>query len=129
MVNLKHGKASEGQAYLDYIINKGWTNLGLTASSKPAVIIRDARPDMIMPKACENNYVAVPANFRPIIWGWPHRFEKRLNAVGSRSMLMGAYEGHGSVGIDTVEQVQVIPKNYKGIVFTNKIEMVGAELK
>jgi len=42
---------------------------------------------------------------------------------------MGAYEGHGSVGIDTVEQVQVIPKNYKGIVFTNKIEMVGAELK
>ena len=147
MVNLKHGKASEGQAYLDYIINKGWHNLGLTASSKPAEVIRDARPEMIiqtrqnmkaclkgyvltgwfgnMPKACENNYVAVPANFRPIIWGWPHRFEKRLNAVGSRSMLMGAYEGHGSVGIDTVEQMQVIPKNYKGIVFTNKIEMVG----
>ena len=151
MVNLKHGKASEGQAYLDYIINKGWHNLGLTASSKPAEVIRDARPEMIiqtrqnmkaclkgyvltgwfgnMPKACENNYVAVPANFRPIIWGWPHRFEKRLHAVGSRSMLMGAYEGHGSLGIDTVEQMKVIPKDYKGIVFTNKIEVVGAELK
>jgi glycerophosphoryl diester phosphodiesterase len=151
MVNLKHGKASEGQAYLEYIQNKGWHNLGLTASSKPAEVIRDARPEMIiqtrqnmkaclkgyvltgwfgnMPKACENNYVAVPANFRPIIWGWPHRFEKRLHAVGSRSMLMGAYEGHGSLGIDTVEQMKVIPKNYKGIVFTNKIEVVGAELK
>ena len=151
MVNLKHGKASEGQAYLDYITEGGWGNLGLTASSKPAVVIRDARPDMIiqtrqnmkaclkgyvltgwfgnMPKACENNYVAVPANFRPIIWGWPHRFEKRLNAVGSRSLLMGAYEDHGSVGIDSAEQMKVIPKDYKGIVFTNKIEVMGAELK
>jgi len=66
--------------YLNYITEGGWGNLGLTASSKPAVVIRDARPDMIiqtrqnmkaclkgyvltgwfgnMPKACENNYVA-----------------------------------------------------------------------
>ena len=150
MVNLKHGKASEGQAYLNYITEGGWGNLGLTASSKPAVVIRDARPDMIiqtrqnmkaclkgyvltgwfgnMPKACENNYVAVPANFRPIIWGWPHRFEKRLNAVGSRSMLLGPYEGHGSVGLDEVEHLNVIPKTYKGVVFTNKIEVMGPEL-
>jgi len=123
MVNLKHGKASEGQAYLDYIINKGWHNLGLTASSKPAEVIRDARPEMII--QTRQNMKACLKGYGPIIWGWPHRFEKRLNAVGSRSMLMGAYEGHGSVGIDTVEQMQVIPKNYKGIVFTNKIEMVG----
>ena len=150
MVNLKHGKASEGQTYLDYITAKGWQNLGLTASAKPAAVIQTARPDMIvqsrqnmkaclkgyvltgwfgrMPEACENNYVAVPANFRPLIWGWPHRFEKRLNAVGSRSLLMGDYAGHGSVGIDTGEQLNLIPENYKGIVFTNKIEVIGPEL-
>jgi len=150
MVNLKHSKASEGQAYLDYINHKGWRNLGLTASVKPAELIKAARPEMIvqsrqnmkaclkgyvltgwfgnMPKVCETNYVAVPANFRPIIWGWPHRFEKRLNAVGSRSMLLGPYEGHGSVGLDEIEQLRVIPKDYKGIVFTNKIEVIGPEI-
>jgi len=148
MVNLKHGKASEGQAYLDYITER--TNAGLTASVKPAALIKAARPEMIvqsrsniksclkgyiltgwfgrMPKACENNFVAVPSNFRAFIWGWPHRFEKRLNAVGSRSMLMGAYEGHGSVGLDEIEQLRIIPDDYKGIVFTNKVEVIGPEL-
>jgi len=150
MVNLKHSKASEGQAYLDYITDKDRERLGLTASYKPAEVVKAAYPEMIVqsrsnikaclkgyaltgwfgkvPKACENNFVAVPSNFRHAIWGWPHRFEKRLNDVGSRSMLMGAYEGHGSVGLDTVEQLKIIPKNYKGIVFTNKIEVIGPEI-
>lgn len=151
MVNLKHGKASEGQAYLDYVDDKHWPYLGLTASRKPAALIKAARPDMIIqsrqnikvclkgyaltgwfgnvPAACENTYVAVPSNFRHFIWGWPHRFEKRLRDVGSRSMLMGPYAGHGSVGLDTPEHLGVIPNDYKGIVFTNKIEVVGPLLK
>ena len=151
MVNLKHSKAEEGQAYLDYVEDKHWARLGLTASPKPAALIKAARPEMIIqsrqnikaclkgyaltgwfgkvPAACENNYVAVPSNFRHFIWGWPHRFEKRLQKVGSRSMLLGPYAGHGSVGLDAPEQLDVVPKDYKGIIFTNKIEVVRPILK
>ena len=43
-------------------------------------------------------------------------------------MLLGPYDGVGSVGLDELEQLSVIPKNYKGIVFTNKIEVIGPEL-
>jgi len=151
LVNLKHGKTSEGKAYRDYLGGKDVSRLGLTASNRPAVPVMAAYPDMIiqtrkntksclkgylltgwyggMPNSCKNTYVAVPSNYRRLAWGWPHRFEKRLNAVGSRSILLGPYAGHGSVGLDELEQLGVIPKEYKGIVFTNKIEVVGPILK
>lgn len=150
MVNLKHGKASEGEIYRDYIASQDTSRLGLIGPNRAVAPVIEAYPDMIlqtrtnvkaclkgyaltgwyggMPSTCKNSYVPVPSNFRYFIWGWPHRFEKRLNAVGSRSMLLGPYEGVGSVGLDEVEQLRVIPKDYKGIVFTNKIEVIGTEL-
>jgi len=150
MVNLKHGKASEGETYRDYITAADAARLGLVGSNRATAPVVKAYPDMIlqtrqnvksclkgyaltgwfggMPETCENTYVPVPSNLRHFVWGWPHRFEKRLHAVGSRSMLLAPYEGVGSVGLDELEQLSVIPKNYKGIVFTNKIEVVGPEL-
>ena len=150
MVNLKHGKASEGETYRDYIAAKDTSRLGLVGLNRAVAPVIEAYPDMIlqtrqnvkaclkgyaltgwyggMPDSCKNSYVPVPSNLRHFIWGWPHRFEKRLNDVGSRSMLLGPYEGTGSVGLDEIEQLRVIPKDYKGIVFTNKIELIGPEL-
>lgn len=150
MVNLKHGKASEGETYRDYITAADTARLGLVGSNRATAPVVKAYPDMIlqtrqnvksclkgyaltgwfggMPETCENTYVPVPSNLRHFVWGWPHRFEKRLHAVGSRSMLLAPYEGVGSGGLDELEQLSVIPKNYKGIVFTNKIEVVGPEL-
>ena len=150
MVNLKHGKASEGETYRDYITAQNTSRLGLVGANQAVAPVIEAYPAMIlqtrqnvkdclkgyaltgwyggMPDTCKNSYVPVPSNLRHFIWGWPHRFEKRLNAVGSRSMLLGPYEGVGSVGLDQIEQLRVIPTDYKGIVFTNKIEVIGPEL-
>lgn len=150
MVNLKHGKASEGETYGDYITAEDVTRLGLVGSNRATAPVIEVYPDMIlqtrqnvksclkgyaltgwyggMPETCKKTYVPVPSNLRHFIWGWPHRFEKRLNAVGSRSMLLGPYEGVGSVGLDDVDALKFIPKDYKGIVFTNKIEVIGPEL-
>jgi glycerophosphoryl diester phosphodiesterase len=44
-------------------------------------------------------------------------------------MLMGPYAGHGSVGLDEIDQLKLIPENYTGIIFTNKIEVVGPALR
>ena len=150
MVNLKHSKASEGETYRDYITPADASRLGLIGPNRAVVPVIAAYPDMVlqtrqnvkaclkgyaltgwyggMPESCKNSYVPVPSNLRHFIWGWPHRFEKRLHAVGSRSMLLGPYDGVGSVGLDELEQLSVIPKYYKGIVFTNKIEVIGPEL-
>lgn len=44
-------------------------------------------------------------------------------------MLLGPIEGQGMTGLDDADQLNLIPKGYKGIVFTNKIEVVGPLLK
>jgi len=150
MVNLKHSKAFEGEAYRDYLSASDAPRLGLVGSNRAIAPVKAVYPNMIiqtrqdvkvclkgylltgwyggMPETCKNTYVPVPSNLRRLAWGWPHRFEQRLNEVGSRSMLSGPYDGTGMVGIDEVKQLGVIPKGYKGIVFTNKVEVVGREL-
>jgi len=77
-----------------------------------------------MPKECHNSLIPVPLNYSWLIWGWPNRFEARLKKVGSRPMLMGNHEkGKANSGIDAIEN---IPANFGGIVFTNRIDIVGA---
>lgn len=151
LVNLKHGKAHEGEFYANYIKDLNSERLSFVGAASPAKSVNLVHPDMIMqtrsgakaclkgyllsgwyggmPEACHNSYVPIPANVRHLIWGWPHRFERRLNAVGSRSMLLGPIEGQGMTGLDDADQLNLIPKGYKGIVFTNKIEVVGPLLK
>ncbi len=150
LVNLKHSKASEGEIYLNYLSSHDVKRLGFVGAERAAAPVRVAYPDMIiqtrqsvknclkgyalsgwsgrMPESCHNNYIPVPSNYRHFLWGWPHRFEKRLNKVGSRSMLVGPFDGHGIAGIDDIEQLDIIPENYTGIIYTNKIDVIGPAL-
>ncbi len=150
LVNIKSRSKKEARALLNYIPEDHWTNLSFVAHPDPLDILKTARPDKIyvsrkatksclksylflgwsgyVPKDCHNIYVYVPANLRRLAWGWPHRFEKRLNAVGSRSMLAGDLGSHLAGGIDQQRDIDRIPEGYSGIVYTNKIEIVGPEL-
>lgn len=151
IINIKSRSEKEANALLSYVAPHDWARLSVSGHIKPLSIIQAAKPDIValsrsetkaclkgyvltgwyggMPKSCHNTYVPVPSNYRHFIWGWPHRFEKRLNAVGSRSLLMGSYAGMGSSGIDDLEAVGVVPINYTGLVWINKIETVGPILK
>ena len=82
-----------------------------------------------VPQTCRETYVPIPANYRHIIWGWPHRFEARLRQHDSQSILMGPYHGVGSTGIDTVEDLKFVPDDYSGIVWTNAITVTGSDIK
>lgn len=149
-INIKSRSADEARVLVTYLDGRGgqdWGRLIFNGHSAPLSIIREAKPDILsyskrqikdcakgyiltgwfgkMPETCHNQIVPVPVNYRGLIWGWPNRFEKRLNKVGSRSMLIGPLEGNVTSGIDKVEQVKLIPKTYTGIVFTNKIEVIG----
>ena len=82
-----------------------------------------------MPKACERTWVVVPENYRWAVWGWPHRFEDRLSAVGSRAVLMGPQtKARSNPAIDSVEQLSSVPKDFGGVVWTNRIEIIGPPL-
>jgi len=147
MINMKSRSEDEARALSGYVPAADWPRLSVTAHEKPAAIIRKARPDIPVmsrqqartcmksyiltgwsghiPASCHNMWVPVPVNMRRLVWGWPHRFEQRLQSVGSRSMLLGPLVNGKTTGIDSDHLFKSVPGNYQGIVMTNKIEEIG----
>lgn len=83
----------------------------------------------IIPGACQNMLVVVPANYAQLLWGWPHRFMKRMRDAGSEVILLGPYGGGGfTSGIDGLSQLDLVPENFGGYVWTNRIEAIGPAL-
>lgn len=79
-----------------------------------------------VPQSCRNAIVLVPQNYAVLLWGWPHRFTRRLGAVGTDVILTGHYDGSGfSSGIDDAEGFGEVPPQFDGYVWTNRIEVIG----
>lgn len=75
-----------------------------------------------VPAACARGMITVPANVAPWVWGWPHRFARRMESVGSRIVVIGDYEGGNlSQGFDDVERFRALPA-FDGWVWTDRIE-------
>lgn len=84
-----------------------------------------------VPEACRNTKVMVPLNVAPWLWGWPNLFLQRLEASGSEVILLGPYAAGdpGTAGIDTLEQLAAVPRNFSGYLWTNRIEIIGPALR
>ncbi len=83
----------------------------------------------IVPGACHNQLVVVPGNYAWAMWGWPHKFTQRMGEVGSRVIVLGPYSGGGfSSGIDSLDQLSLVPDHFDGLVWTNRVEIMGKEI-
>ncbi len=79
-----------------------------------------------VPPACRDTLVAVPMDYAPYMWGWPHLFTARMKSAGSTVILWGPYDGTGfSSGVDDRATWARVPDNFDGYVWTNKIEVIG----
>lgn len=82
-----------------------------------------------VPTACHNTIVLVPSNIAFAVWGWPNRFLERMNASGTEVFVVGPLEGtldaSGTSGIDTQTQIQPVPHDFSGGIWTNRIDRVG----
>ncbi|MCZ4089849.1 MULTISPECIES: glycerophosphodiester phosphodiesterase family protein [Sinorhizobium] len=80
----------------------------------------------IVPEACHNTLVVVPANYAPFLWGWPDRFAARMKDAGSEVILLGRYGGGDfTSGIDSADDLTLVPKNFAGYVWTNRAETIS----
>lgn len=79
-----------------------------------------------VPDTCRDTLVAVPMDYAPYFWGWPHRFTARMQNAGSDVILWGPYDGTGfSSGVDDANTWVRVPRGFDGYVWTNKIEVIG----
>ncbi len=85
----------------------------------------------IVPASCRNTIVVVPSNFAWAVWGWPHKFTRRMEDAGSTVIMLGPFSSGdiGSTGIDAIEEIGQIPEGFAGYVWTNRIELIGPELR
>jgi glycerophosphoryl diester phosphodiesterase len=81
-----------------------------------------------VPTSCRNSQIHLPEKYAPLVWGWPNRFLARMNAVGTRVILV-AGEGDVSGGFDSLEDLERLPKGYKGGIWTNRIDRIGPVMK
>ena len=81
-----------------------------------------------VPEACRGTELRIPLRFAGLFWGWPHRLVERMEAVGTRVVLV-AGNGRWSEGFDTEESLRTIPAGYAGVIWTNRIDRVGAALE
>ncbi|MDA7423179.1 glycerophosphodiester phosphodiesterase family protein [Thalassococcus lentus] len=82
-----------------------------------------------VPQACRNGLVAVPLDYAPLLWGWPHRFTNRMKRAGTEVILWGPYDGSGfSSGIDDIETLDQVPEHFDGYIWTNRIEIIGPKM-
>ncbi|MGF6172257.1 hypothetical protein [Ensifer sp. 4252] len=80
----------------------------------------------VVPAACQNTLVIVPGNYAPWLWGWPDRFAQRMKSAGSEIILFGPYAGGDfTTGIDSAEDVELVPERFSGYVWTNRAETIG----
>lgn len=80
-----------------------------------------------MPESCHNTVVTVPINIAPWLWGWPHLLTKRVRDAGSEIALIGPMDddADGARSIDTLEDLALVPEDFSGYIWTNKIEVIG----
>lgn len=107
-----------------------WTGFG--RQSLKACLIRYALTGWTgrAPAACADMTVAIPMDYAPYLWGWPHKFTRRMKVVGTNVILWGPYDGSGfSSGIDDVVTLARVPDNFDGYLWTNRIEMIGPLLR
>ncbi|MBY5934235.1 hypothetical protein KUV51_14595 [Tateyamaria omphalii] len=79
-----------------------------------------------VPAGCRNSMVLVPQNYAWALWGWPHRFTRRMSAVGTDVILIGPYDGSGfTSGVDSADAFEKVPHGFDGYVWTNRIQLIG----
>lgn len=151
LINFKGNRSKEGRAFVSFMQeNPQWQKSvwGVYGGARPtnitllALNIRGySRPSTkaclkgymlkgwsgYVPKPCRNALVVVPQNYAKLMWGWPHKFTRRMEAVGSEVILLGPHsrDNAGSTGIDDTRLYASTPKGFEGYIWTNKIELIG----
>ncbi len=80
------------------------------------------------PAAMKNAFFYLPLKYARLLWGWPHRFIKRIKNANSIFVLV-AGEGTWSEGFDTADDLKQIPPNYTGGIWTNRIDRIAPLFK
>lgn len=72
----------------------------------------------------------VPSDLRFLFWGWPNRLQARFAHAPMGVTLTGPIrEENGSLAIDQLRELDAVPGDWSGWVYTNQVEVIGPAVK
>jgi len=78
-----------------------------------------------VPASCESG-IAVPQDIAWAFWGWPNRLQARFEDTQGGVMVIGpALTANGSRAIDSLEELDRVPDGFSGVIYTNRVELIG----
>jgi glycerophosphoryl diester phosphodiesterase len=83
----------------------------------------------IVPQSCRNGTIIFPLNYRWLAWGWPNRFLDRMTKAGTKVILFGDYRDGVAAGIENVEQLEKVPRDFRGYLWIEDFYTVGRALQ
>lgn len=78
-----------------------------------------------IPSSLEHSQIHIPEKIAPWLWGWPNRFLERMDKANIRVIVVGGDGSEFSQGFDTPEDLQRLPGDYTGGIWTNRIDLIA----
>jgi glycerophosphoryl diester phosphodiesterase len=79
----------------------------------------------LIPSACRNTMLLLPADVAPWLWGWPTRFVNRMASVGTQVFVVEDLAPGGSKGLNSEKDLSKLPPNYAGGIWTDRVEVIA----
>jgi glycerophosphoryl diester phosphodiesterase len=155
LINVKSNDKSEGDklgAYLSRLSPEARAKLMFYGGTPPIETVHAKLPDIktgskaslmdclidyvqlgwlgVVPDGCRTGLMLVPVNIAPWLWGWPARFQQRMDDAGVEVFVLGPYDGgQFSSGIDDLEQLSELPQGFAGGIWTNRIDRIAPAVR
>jgi glycerophosphoryl diester phosphodiesterase len=150
LLNVKSNDAVEGErlaAWLLTLAPEQRRYLAVYGGNAPVAVVRERVPDLLttsraqlkacgwrylalgwsgwVPESCRRTLLLLPLNYANWLWGWPVQLVQRMEQAGSAVFVMGPYGGTFSQGLDTREQLEQLPRGFRGGIWTDEIQWLG----
>ena len=151
LINVKSNDAQEGAQLADMLAqlpNERLERIMVYGGDAPIQVLRQRLPPLrtmsrqtlkscflryaalgwsgYVPHPCRNTLLLVPTNIGPWLWGWPHVFQRRLARYNTVIYAVAPYDGGElSSGINSPDQLSLLPKDYVGGIWTDRIDIIG----
>lgn len=149
LIHIKSDDGKDGELLAKYLLELPEEQLKLISvygDNEPIEILQREMPDLrvmsmntmkscmipylligwtgYIPADCENTQIHLPEKYAPFIWGWSDKFIKRMESVDTKVVIV-AGDGGWSEGFDQKEDLERLPANFGGEIWTNRIEAIA----
>ncbi len=153
LIHIKSNDPMEGERLSEYLSEfpaSRLTQISVYGGDKPITALKEKLPELrvmsldtmkscllpyiavgwtgYVPSACENTQLHIPEKYAPYLWGFPSKFLTRMEEANTRVILV-AGNGGWSEGFDKEIDLERLPENYTGGIWTNRIDIIAPILK